>query len=468
MHKHFLLLCAICVAIASPTLARAIPPPDFLFQFGSQFVQFFSLFFVFAAAVASVTLRWSQVLFYKIRIHKKIALLCAVLVVGLSLGGAYLVSSMLRTTAEQDYSNQVANAIDDRIAQYDVLSTDEKTPEPLVITDPGVAFISQYYSNLSAGEVATAYAVSKQNVTFDVYEGWYENVTSIEVESVEHISDLGYSAAIKIFEGNTVTRCAVLFELSAIEEPIRIIDSTVKVLSMEYVTSDIEQTTTSGNYLSDHPTLSLAISNEEFATKNVSNTYILDAREDEEYDIGQFPGSTHIRFADLLAGSWVELPTDKEIDVICWSGMRGEKVAEFLRSKGLAARYLEDGADGWVAYGGTWSGEIAFSHVYSESRYSTVFSTADVKDFVSEGVVLIDARDPAVYAKKHIDGSINISAFATPTFQFDALFAQVPAHSTTITICDDYLSCFDAKIVGIKLEKYGHTFLGRYTAPYEY
>ena len=93
------------------------------------------------------------------------------------------------------------------------------------------------------------------------------------------------------------------------------------------------------------------------------NIFILDAREDEEYEIGHMPGSTHIRFADLLAGMWGDLPEDQEIYVLCWSGIRGKELTEFLRSKAVNARYIEEGADGWVADGGVWEGEIKFSKV---------------------------------------------------------------------------------------------------------
>lgn len=95
------------------------------------------------------------------------------------------------------------------------------------------------------------------------------------------------------------------------------------------------------------------ISNADFAKelKKPEGSYIvLDARENLEYDLGHMSGSLHIRFADLQAGRWVELPKDRFIYVLCWSGIRGKEVTEFLDSKKIAAKYLESGANGWVEF----------------------------------------------------------------------------------------------------------------------
>lgn len=215
--------------------------------------------------------------------------------------------------------------------------------------------------------------------------------------------------------------------------------------------------------------LPLAISNEDFEALRVSsNPFVLDAREDEEYDIGHYPDAQHTRFADLVAGQWTELPTDEVVYVFCWSGMRGQELAEFLREKGILARYFENGANSWVEWGGTWEGGIKFSSVYGDDRYTDTLSTVETHEFVDQGAVLVDARRQDAYAKSHIEGSMNITIFFTPTDVLEQLLAEVPPDSRVITICDDYISCFDAKIAGVKLEKRGHTFLGRYNQPWDY
>lgn len=212
--------------------------------------------------------------------------------------------------------------------------------------------------------------------------------------------------------------------------------------------------------------LPLTVSNEEFALTPL-DAFVLDAREDEEYEIGFYKGSVHIRFADILAGAWEELPSDRVVYVMCWSGLRGSEVAAFLREKGIVAQALEGGANGWVESGGAWEGEIAFSHVYGDERYRITFTTDEVRALVSTGAVLIDARTE-VDEIAQLPESIQISSIYTPTTELDLLLDQVAPGTRIITVCDDFVSCFDAKIVGIKLEKKGAIFLGRFSSPWEY
>lgn len=229
---------------------------------------------------------------------------------------------------------------------------------------------------------------------------------------------------------------------------------------------DTGEVVETSSFFEENKSIPLEITNDEFRLVE-SSAYILDAREDEEYDIGFYPGSTHVRFADILAGAWSDFPTDRVVYVFCWSGIRGSEVAAFLREKGVLARALKGGADGWVEDGGTWNGEIAFSHVYNAPQYAKLFTTEEVKEARGQGAILVDTRRQDGLANP-IRDSIFVSSIYTPTDELNAMLAQVPAGTSVITICDDFVSCFDAKIVGIKLEKQGVVFLGRYAAPWEY
>ena len=231
---------------------------------------------------------------------------------------------------------------------------------------------------------------------------------------------------------------------------------------------DIVEAGEPGAFFEANESLPLLITNEDFSRLAEAPIFVLDAREDEEYEIGYYPGSNHVRFADLLAGEWQDLPTDKVVYVLCWSGIRGQELAEFLRTKGIVSQYLEDGASGWVEWGGAWNGEILFSSKYNEKRYTGTLSTSEVHNYVDNGTILVDARRQDVFTESHIEDSLNITIFFTPSDELDKLFAQVPPGSQVITICDDYVSCFDAKIAGVKLEELGHTFLGRYNEPWAY
>lgn len=201
----------------------------------------------------------------------------------------------------------------------------------------------------------------------------------------------------------------------------------------------------------------------------LGDTYIvLDAREDIEFENGFFPGSVHIRFADLKAGRWQELLSDQSIYVICWSGIRGQEVVEFLRSQHLMAQYLEHGASGWVEDGGSWQGAIKFGDTYQGDQYQRVLTTRETKREADQGVWLVDTREPAKYLRSHIAGSVSIPLMHTRTEVLESKLAQVPVGATFITVCDGYVNCFDAKLTGVELERRGRIFLGRYNKPWEY
>lgn len=215
----------------------------------------------------------------------------------------------------------------------------------------------------------------------------------------------------------------------------------------------------------------LSISNTDFDAliqSNQKDYIVLDARENLEYGYGRFPGSVHLRYADILAGLTQSLPKDQFIYVLCWSGIRGEETAQMLREQGFVAIYLEKGADGWVSeYGGLWEGDIKFSSLYPDTDYALTFTTDQTKQMVSEGVILVDAREPEKIATSSID-AYGMPIMLTPTSELEAMYAQIPEGSRVLTICDEYTNCFMAKILGVELEIRGAEFLGRYNKPWEY
>lgn len=225
------------------------------------------------------------------------------------------------------------------------------------------------------------------------------------------------------------------------------------------------------NFFETHKDTPLVISNDNFTSvlnTEPKNIFILDAREDIEFENGHFPNSNHIRFADIKADEWKTLPTDKFVYVFCWSGIRGKEVAEFLRTKGIIGIYLENGASGWYDFGGTWSGSIKFAEKYTDPKFQKVFTTEEVKKSVQAGVVLVDSREPTKFKRSHIKGAINIPMFFTPTKDLEKVFSQIPPDSKVITICDEFVNCFDAKVTGVELEKRQQQFLGRYNKPWDY
>jgi rhodanese-related sulfurtransferase len=74
---------------------------------------------------------------------------------------------------------------------------------------------------------------------------------------------------------------------------------------------------------------------------------VLDVREAAELKIASLPGATHIPLAELPARVG-ELPTDRDIVVLCHAGVRSEHAMHFLHAAGFVrARNLSGGIDAW-------------------------------------------------------------------------------------------------------------------------
>jgi len=486
-------------------VALAVPPPDFLFNVGSQIIQFFSVAVLFLSAIAASMSQFARVFFARIQ-HKKLfwgGLGLGVILISVSSAyyyGQYQQQKAYETwISESETQNVNVPTVDTSLDKLKlneeeksapITQPEEPSPPPLP-EDKNAQFIRAYYQNISSGKLAEAYAVSKKSVSLETYKSWYKDLTSLTIDDLQPIDEKTYSLRLTLDEKGKITQFAVLMGLVQDESGnLKIANSEVRTLSAsdpkikitetalpdqpvrEKVRRPTVETGTQEDdeFFATHASLALAVSNEEFQqiTQSNLNAFVLDAREDEEFEIGYFPGSTHMRFADLLAGEWIRLPTNQAVYVFCWSGIRGKEVATFLRSKKILARYVENGADQWVAFGGQWTGGIKFLSKYTEDRYKVVFSLSEVKGYMQEGAFLVDSRMKSKYDAWHIPGSMNIPIIYTPSVKIEQLLSQVPAGKKVITICDDFVSCFDAKVTGVKLEKRGHEFLGRYNRPWEY
>lgn len=375
--KHIFFVLLFSILFAKPVFA--VPPPDFIFNIGSQLAYVFSAAVVILSAVFSVVYQYVKVRYHAIKMRPWLFISVVVLIGLVSVGATY------------------------------------------------------------------GYNAYKQNVE---YEKWL-------VESEEYAAQ----------ENSELSENSSEEDLNEDDEDTDNEDSdSQKGYSVPEISED------DGQFWEEHGDMTTSISNADFDDKIHSGDedfVILDTRENVEYEYGHMEGSTHIRYADLYDGDWVELPKDAYIYVLCWSGMRGLEVAEFLRSHELVALYLEEGVDGWVDFGGGWIGEIKFLNVYEGDQYSYVFSTEEIATKVAEGAILVDAREPDKFAS-YSPASINIPLMHTPSEDLEAAFDQVPDGSTFITVCDEYTNCFMAKLVGVELERRGHTFLGRYNKPWDY
>lgn len=482
-----------------PQATHAVIPPDFIFNIGAQVAQFFSIIIIFLTAVLGTFFQIFKAKYYSIK-HKKTVLIIVIFsVIVVSLGSSYLYAGYRQ---QGEYQKWLAESEKNKITQdnvdpnndeayfdendklnigsennQDIDTSQLRFVSGINTTDDSGKFISDYYKNIANGNLEQAYEMSKKSVGYDTFRGWYIETSKITLDNLIRIDEKKSSIELTLFESDRFIRYGVLMTLGLENGfPVKVEKSEVKILAQGTFEDnnaflDDKIIKDEYNFYDENQDRNILISNQEF--KNVTESgkngyFILDARENIEFENGNFPGSKHVRFADLKAGRWIEIPKDKFVYVLCWSGIRGKEVAEFLRTKKIVSSYLENGANGWVKFGGTWDGNIKFGEKYNEPRYQKVFTTDEAKRKSRDGVIFVDSREPYKFSKSQIAGSVNIPIMHTPTINLENVFNQVPEDKSVITVCDEYVNCFDAKITGVELERRGHEFLGRYNKPWEY
>ncbi|OGY91084.1 MAG: hypothetical protein A3H70_04295 [Candidatus Komeilibacteria bacterium RIFCSPLOWO2_02_FULL_48_11] len=501
IQKLLLLIIIFFSVIGFSKPAQAVMPPDFVFNIGYQIAQIFSLLTIFLSAILSVFYQFIKIKLTAFSLNKWHWVASIIIILAIAGGVAYFYGQYEQKiaydnwlTESQKYNEQTKEVGDyetidklkiSAIKNVDIQKTSNGAKFSSNITqnlnnDKSAQFIQDYYGNIANHALEKAYAMSKKVVDLQTFKNWYKDTNKITLDNLTRIDDKKSSLELTLYESDKYTRYGVLMTLLIENKmPVQVEKSEVRILEQGAVMANLrsepnqaqEEKITTG-FFTDNENYPIFISNNEFQTiinNNRNNYLVLDARENIEYENGFFPDSIHIRFADLQAGRWIEIPNDKFVYVLCWSGIRGKEVAEFLRTKDIVASYLENGANGWVEYGGQWIGSVKFSAKYSEERYRLVFNTTDVKEkVVRENIQLVDSREPWKYEQAHLPGSISFPIMYTPTTNLEGVFSQFKPNSKVIIICDGYVNCFDAKITGVELEAKGHQLLGRYNKPWEY
>jgi rhodanese-related sulfurtransferase len=81
------------------------------------------------------------------------------------------------------------------------------------------------------------------------------------------------------------------------------------------------------------------------------DAFLLDVREDDEWEAGHAPDAHHIPMHDLLA-RLDEIPTDSNVVVACRMGGRSAQVTAYLRAQGWdGVVNLDGGMYAWQAAG---------------------------------------------------------------------------------------------------------------------
>jgi rhodanese-related sulfurtransferase len=78
--------------------------------------------------------------------------------------------------------------------------------------------------------------------------------------------------------------------------------------------------------------------------------FVLDVREDWEFENGHVPNAHHIPLNDV-PDRLAELPKEASIWVICQSGGRSMTAANYLETEGFTAISVAGGTGGWIVDG---------------------------------------------------------------------------------------------------------------------
>ena len=511
--KYIFFALGILVATATGQEAQAVPPPDFIFNTGSAIAQVFSLVFLFLSVAMGSAYKFIKVRLVRRRDKVVFFTVASIGVLALAVGIAYVFNGYYQKSQYQQWLVKSRQMTEQAVEQGAATSgpiavTPTGSAESVPGTNPldtltfGTAieatstgqakfeartsqpldavgqFIRGYYSDIANGNLEAAYDASKHAVPLTIFRSWYASTTRIVIDKLQRIDATRSSLELTLYEGLVATRYGVLMTVRQDKDtPVQIQDSQVRLLDSSRIAKTPESASVAVSndasqeaFFDAHQDMAPTSTDADFRNVIASGQddyLVVDARENVEYENGNFPGSLHIRYADLQAGRWIELPRDKYVYVFCWSGIRGLEVAKFLRSKKILALSLDGGAKGWVEEGGLWNGDIMFKKRYSDARYQKLFTTQETKDRMQDGVFLVDSREPYKYKQWHIPGSVNIPLMYTPTIQVETAMAQVPSGAKVITVCDAYVNCFDANITAVELERRGHEFLGRYSQPWE-
>lgn len=202
-----------------------------------------------------------------------------------------------------------------------------------------------------------------------------------------------------------------------------------------------------------------------------SAAQILDVRESEEYEVGAIEGAIHARFPDVLADADRFLDRRRPVTLLCFNGNRSSELAEELRKRGFDSSFLVGGYEKWIAE----DRPIAFNlererrdlrEIPDYPNKDVLLDTPDVHRLMAEREIqFLDVRYPGDFETLgHLPGAINVPFRKLTTPELEAALAALPKKPIVVP-CYDKRSSFFGLVVGLRLSRMGHEFLGRYTVP---
>ncbi|HZG03269.1 MAG TPA: rhodanese-like domain-containing protein [Streptomyces sp.] len=84
-----------------------------------------------------------------------------------------------------------------------------------------------------------------------------------------------------------------------------------------------------------------------------SDGFLLDVREDDEWEAGHAEGALHVPMSEFVArlGEVTEKAADRKVYVVCRVGGRSAQVTQYLLAQGVDAVNVDGGMLAWEAAG---------------------------------------------------------------------------------------------------------------------
>ncbi|MDH3599777.1 MAG: PEP-utilizing enzyme [Candidatus Tectomicrobia bacterium] len=245
---------------------------------------------------------------------------------------------------------------------------------------------------------------------------------------------------------------------SSTEEGKRVGDSSLKTLSFS------EQR--------DHPrglsTEQLALWLEQGRPLN-----LIDVRETEETEAAMIAGAWHRRYPDLMANRQGLTIPGRHTILLCFSGNRSSELCDRFAQDNIPCQFMIGGYEKWLAEGRALDTAArstqALRHLPDFRHDDSLLDTPEVDKLVNQHHALfVDVRYPGDFAKGHLPDAINIPLRKMPSQEMWDALRRLPKTRPIIAPCYDKRSCFYALVLGLRLDRLGYDFRGRYTVPHEF
>lgn len=89
---------------------------------------------------------------------------------------------------------------------------------------------------------------------------------------------------------------------------------------------------------------------DELETAIAEGKFVVDVREDHEFEAGHVPNARHIPLS-TVPDRTAELPQGEQIWLICQGGVRSMKAADYLEAQGFDVVSVAGGTGAWISAG---------------------------------------------------------------------------------------------------------------------